>query len=194
MIDEITQEASERSPKHAELRKKIGWICQTLRFAVLVYAVWTLALNVIYWSDVAAIESGYGRLLQKDLSGLQPWQQASAFAVSFVVWLFAAYACYCGWRLFSSYLKGGIFSLESALWLRRLALYGATAQALAIAVRPLISVLLTLHFPAGQKLRVINIFLLPNDMLTLVLLLGFLALAHIQKSAAEIADDHAQIV
>ncbi len=68
------------------------------------------------------------------------------------------------------------------------------AQALSILTRPLISVILTLHFPAGENLRLVNVFLLPDDVSTLLLLFGLLALAHIQKSAAQIAGEHAQFV
>ncbi len=176
------------------LRGKIAWICQSVRFAALGYAVWTLYINVTYWSDAARINDGYGRFLHRDLSGVQPWQQAAAFGVNFAIWLLAASACYGAWRLFSAYLQGEVFSPRSALWLRRLALFGIAAQLLGIAARPLLSVILTWHFPAGQMLRVVNIAAMPDDLSTLLLLFGLLALAHIQMTAAEIADDHARIV
>jgi hypothetical protein len=144
------------------LRRKIGWICQMVRLAAPAYAAWVLYLNADYWSDAAAINNGYGRLLQRDLSAIAPWQQASAFG--------------------------------AALWLRRLALYGTVSQILSILTRPLVSVILTLHFPANQKLRIVNIFFQPNDLAFLLLLFVLLALAHIQKSAAEIASEHAQFV
>jgi hypothetical protein len=176
------------------LRGKIAWICQGVRFAALGYAVWTLYINVAYWSDATRINDGYGRFLHRDLSGVQPWQQAAAFGVTFVNWLLAALACYGAWRLFSAYLQGDVFSPRSAMWLRRLALFGIAAQLLGIAARPVLSLILTMHFPAGQELRIVNIAASPEDLSTLLLLFGLLALAHIQKTAAEIADDHARIV
>jgi len=176
------------------LRGKIEWICQSVRFAALGYALWTLYINVSFWGDLDAIKNVYGRFLQRDLSGLEPWQQAAAFGLHFFIWLLAAYACYCAWRLFSAYLQGDIFSPRSVLWLRRLALWGLAAQLLGIVVRPLVSVIMTMHFPADQKLRIVNVFAQPEDLSTLLLLFGLLALAHIQKTAAEIADDHARIV
>jgi hypothetical protein len=193
MIDEPVS-AVPRAPRLHALGESIRWICQSVRFAAICYALWTLYLNAAYWSSVEKIDNGYGRLLSKDLSGVRDWQQAAAFGVTFFIWLVAAYACFCAWRLFSTYLDGEIFTLKAAQWLRRLALFGLAAQALGILTRPLISVILTLHFPAGQKLRVINVFLQPDDLSTLLLLFGLLALAHIQKTAAEIAEDHAQIV
>ncbi|WP_162009723.1 DUF2975 domain-containing protein [Methylocystis heyeri] len=176
------------------LREKIGWICQGARYAAIVYALWVIFLQARYWSDLSAINAGYGRLLQRDLSEIGAWQQAGAFGVNLVIWLFVAYACYSAWRLFSFYLEGEIFSLAATKWLRRLATFGIAAQALAIFTRPLVSVILTLHFPPGQRQRILNIFIQPDDLAILLLLLVLLTLAHIQKSAAEIADDHAQFV
>jgi hypothetical protein len=178
----------------SNLRKKIVWLCQSVRILAAGYAVWVLYLLAVYWSDVAAINDGFGRFLRRDLSGLEPWQQGAAFAVNFVIWLFAAAACYSAWRLFSVYLEGKIFTLESATWLQRLALFGVIAQILEIMTRPLVSVILTLHFPPGQQQRIVNIFFKPEDLAMVMLLLGLLALAHIQKTAAEIAGEHAQFV
>ena len=197
MSNDIAPAPFTDTPQDAKLltlRRKIGWICQIVRLAAPAYAGWVLYLNVNYWRDTAAINNGYGRLLQRDLSGILPSQQATAFGVDFIVWLFAAYACYSSWRLFTLYLSGDVLTPGAALWLRRLALYGTIAQILSVVTRPLVSVILTLHFPANQKLRIINIFFQPNDLAFLLLLFVLLALAHIQKSAAEIASEHAQFV
>jgi hypothetical protein len=177
-----------------ELRARIAWICHVVRFAALGYALWLFYALIAYWTDAAAINAGYGRLLQRDLSGLSGWQQALTLGLHLFIWSFAAYACLCVWRLFSGFLEGRIFALSAALYLRRVALFGAVAQILDIVTRPLTSVLLTLHFPAGQQMRVVNVFFRPEDLVLLLLLLALLALAHIQKSAAEIAGEHAQFV
>jgi hypothetical protein len=196
MIDNALTDApnSTLNPQLAALRRKIGWICQSVRFAALAYAMWVIYLLAAYWSDAAAINQGYGRMIRQDLSGIAPWQQAAAFGVNFVIWILAAIACYSAWRLFTTYLTGNIFTLDAAIWLRRLALYGASAQLLAVVTRPLISVILTLHFPAGQQQRIVNIFIRPEDLAMMLLLLGLLALAHIQKTATEIAGEHSQFV
>jgi hypothetical protein len=191
---EIDSANTASAPRQRALREKIGWICQGARYAAVAYALWVIFLQAEYWSDISAINAGYGRLLQRDLSEIGPWQQAGAFGVNLVVWLLVAYACYSAWRLFSRYLDGEIFSIEATKWLRRLAIFGIAAQALAILTRPLISVILTLHFPAGHQMRIVNVFFQPNDLATLLLLVVLLTLAHIQKIAAEIADDHAKFV
>jgi hypothetical protein len=180
------------NPQTVALRGKIGWICHGVRFAAVVYPAWVLWLLAGYWSDPAQIAAGYGRFLKVDLSGIARWQQGAAFAVDFVVWLFTAGACYAGWRLFSTYLRGRIFTLDAALWLRRVALLGLAAQLIAILTRPLISLIITAHLPQGHRL--VNLFLLPGDLLTLLLLAVLLALAHIFKTAAEIAGEHSQFV
>lgn len=182
------------SPELQALRAKIGWICHSIRLAALFYTLWLLYVLAAYWTDAAAIKNSYGRLLQKDLSGIMPWQQAAAFGVDFIAWLFIAAACYCAWRLFTAYLAGSILTAEASRWLSRIAWLGVIAQLLSIATRPLISIILTLHFPAGQHLRAVNLFFQPNDLLTLVLLFTFLALAHVQKAAAHIASEHRLIV
>ena len=182
------------SPELLALRRKIGWICHGARLAALFYAVWELYLTVYYWTDAAAIKNGYGHMLGKDLSGMSSWQLDAAFGVHMVIWLFTAAACYSGWRLFTAYLAGSIITAKSSRWMRRTASYGLIAQLLAIATRPLISILLTLHFPAGEHQRAVALFFQPNDLLTLVLLVTFLALAQVQTTAAGIASEHRQIV
>jgi hypothetical protein len=178
----------------ADIRAEIAWICQLVRFAAIAFALWALYAIGSFFGSVESIDRFYGRMLDRDLTHVEVWQLASAFSATFVVWLFTASACYCAWRLFTNYHAGEIFTIDSAAWLRRLALLGVVAQSLDLLARPLISVLLTLHFPAGEKLRIVNIFVQPTDMAILLLLFGLLALAHIQKTAAGIAGENAQFV
>lgn len=182
------------SSQDTKLHREIRWICQTLRFAAPAFVVWVLYLIARNWSDVAVVNRGYGRFLQADLSAITPWQRAAAFSVEFVVWLFAAYACYGIWRLFTLYLSGEVLTPHAALWLRRIALSGVVSELTGIATRPLLSVIATLHLPADQNLRIVNIYFMPTDVALLLVFFVLLALAHIQRCAAEIADEHAQFV
>lgn len=179
-------------PELARLRSKISWICHGLRIAAIAYPAWVLYILLTYWTNAAAINTSYGRMLHVDLSGMFAWQQGAGLSIDFVVWLCTAVACVCAWRLCSAYLDGRIFSLDASLWMRRAALWGIAAQTLSITSRPVVSAILTSHLEA-QK-RAFHGFFQPNDLLTLVLLTTLLALAHIQKAGAEIAADHAQIV
>ena len=192
--DEIAAARTAERPELGALLAKIAWICHSIRIAAVLYAVWILYLLTAYWTDAAAIKASYGHMLGKDLSGITPWQVAAAFGVNIVLWLFTAAACYSAWRLFTAYLSGSIFTAEAARWLRRVASYGVIAQLLSIAARPLLTIIITLHFPAGEHQRAVAIFFQPNDLLTMLLLLGLLALAHIQKTAAEIHSEFQETV
>lgn len=176
----------------AALRQRIGWLCHALRIAAAAYCLWMLYVIIAFWSDEALVVSRFGKPLDVDVSGVTPLQRAEAFGVSFIVWLLLAAACYSGWRLFSTYLDGRIFTADSSRWLRRLALFGVLAQFVDVVTRPLVSLILTAHKGAGQ--HIVSVFFRPEDLSTLLLLATLLALAHIQKTATDIADEHSQIV
>lgn len=174
------------------LRQKIGWLCQLIRFTALVYAGWVLYQIVTLWLDRAMVIRHYGNWYRADLSLLSDWQRFAGFLVHFGIWLLVAAACCAVWKLFSGFLEGRIFTPDAAQHLRLLGIFGLSAEILDMATRPLISVLLTYHLPQGARL--VTITFNPNDLLNILFLIGFLALAHIYKSAAEIAEDHGQIV
>ncbi|MGJ0534253.1 DUF2975 domain-containing protein [Methylocystis sp.] len=173
------------------LRRRIGWLCQTLRFALVGYCLWMLVTIVKFWSDESLVVSRFASL-KVDVEDLSADQRLAAFGVSFVIWTLLVVACYAGWRLFSGYLEGRIFTPDAAGWLRCLALAGLIAALVDIATRPLTSLILTAHKAAGAHM--VSIYLRPEDLSTLMLLATLLALAHIQKTAADIADENAQIV
>lgn len=185
--------ASEHTtPDIARLQRKIGWICHSLRIAAVGYVAWVLYILLTFWTDASAVAAGYGRMIKSDLSAVAQWQQGAALAVDLVVWLAAAIACYCAWRLCATYLEGRIFTVDAATWMRRIAVWGMVSQILSIVTRPLVAAILTSHL--GDGLRTTHVFLHPNDLLVMVLLAAVLAFAHIQKTGAEIAVEHAQIV
>jgi hypothetical protein len=195
MIENRSIEASQAESRELRaLRGRIGWICHAIRVAALLYAVWLLYVIATLWTNVSRVESGYGRLLNRDLSGVSSWQLGAALGVSFTIWLVTAAACYSAWGLFTDYLRGSILTVAASGLLYRTAIFGVIAKLLDIAARPLISLILTWHFPQGQNLRAFSLFFQPNDLLTLLLLLAFLALAYVQHTAAEIACEHQQIV
>jgi hypothetical protein len=175
----------------AALRGRIGWLCQTLRFALVGYCLWMLVTFALFWSDETRVVANFA-MLKVDVEGLTAAQRIGGFGVSFLIWTMLASACHAGWRLFSAYLNGSIFTPDAAGWLRRLALMGIAAALFDIATRPLTSLILTAHKPGGG--HIVSVFFRPEDLSTLMLLATLLALAQIQKTAADIADEHAQIV
>ncbi|MGD9543441.1 MAG: DUF2975 domain-containing protein [Methylocystis sp.] len=173
------------------LRRRIGWLCQTLRFALVDYCLWTFVTIATFWSDETRVVSRFASL-KVDVESMSAFQRLAAFGLSFVIWSLLVAACYAGWRLFSGYLEGRIFTPDAAGWLRSLALMGLIASLVDIAARPLTSLILTAHKAAGAHM--ISVYLRPEDLSTLMLLATLLALAQIQKKAADIADEHSQIV
>lgn len=196
MLIDLTNEknAAACDTRYQKLHKRLGWICQTVRYAAVILAGWLLVASITLWSEVKSINDCFGPQFKKDLSGVASWQQLFGFALYLVLWSLSAAACYSVWRAFSVFLNGRIFSLDATLWFKRVALFGLTAKLLEIFTRPLISLILTLHFPAGQKQRLINLYLTPNDFVILALLLVLLAFVHILMIATEIAQENAQII
>lgn len=182
---------AQSSPSSA-LRARIGWLCQLVRWGALAYAGWVLYAIVGYWLDPARVARHWSAWLHSDVPSPLPWQQAAGFIVHFALWLALAAACHAVWRLFSSYLSGKVFTPDATLWLRRVGVFGLIAQGGDMLARPLVSMIVTSTLPPGARL--VSVFAQPADLLNVTFLLGFLALAQVFKVAAEIADDHAQIV
>jgi hypothetical protein len=89
-------------------------------------------------------------------------------------------------------LAGRVFTVDAAALLRRVAVFGLAAQVADMAAHPLVSAIVTMHLPVGQ--RAIAFTANPTDLMVLLVLSAILALAHIFHAAAEMADDHARIV
>lgn len=174
------------------LRRRIGWLCQLVRVIVALYALWILALVVGFWSDPDRVMRTYSHLLQANIIAIANWQRLAGFGVSLVTFGVTAVACWSVWQLFTGYLAGRIFTVDSALWLRRIGVFGLLAHGLDVLTRPLVFAIVTWHMPGGQ--RATGITLGPNDLLIAMFLVGLVALAHVFHAAAEIADDNAQIV
>jgi hypothetical protein len=184
--------AANPAPEFARLRHKIGWICHCLRLATVAFATWVLYVVLALWLDTNKLHQALGHLIGANVSALAPWQRWSGLSIDLGLWATASIACYCGWRLFSTYLEGRIFSVEAARWMQRVAFWGIITQVASIALRPLFTLVMTAHLPPAE--RQAHLVLQPNDLLTLLLLLSLLALAHIQRTGAEIAAEHAQII
>lgn len=179
-------------PRDRQLRRRIGWLCQAMRAAALLYAVWVLAAIVWYWSNEDLVLRYFRSIVQADLTGISAGRRLAAFAVHFGLWLLAAAACISTWQLFTLYLRGEIFTLAAARWLRRIGLFGLISQLGDILSRPLVSLIVSGDEGPGH--RMVAVFFNPSDLLNVLFLTGFVALAHIFTVAAEIADEHSQII
>ena len=117
------------------LRARIGWICHVVRVSAVAYALWLAAALVSFWLDDAAIRGIYGPPPGVMESAVSSMQRLSGMLVSGIVWLIVCLACMSAWRLFSTYLKGCVFSVEAAVWLKRLGSLGLLALAADIVAR-----------------------------------------------------------
>jgi len=179
------------APGRLDLRGRIAWICHGLRIAAVVWVGWILVMVAIFWSDKAAVLEGYQRLLSMDLSGVSDTRYAFAVAIVVIDWMFAAVVAGCLWRLFGTYLSGRVFTVDAVTWLRRCGIAGVAAVLFDIFAR-----LATVSIFTGQLMFASRrgLLILPMDLLHLIFAVFVLALAHIFIAAAQMAEDHAQIV
>jgi hypothetical protein len=178
-------------PAQAGLRARIGWICHGLRIAAVVWISWAAVTTALAWSDKAMILDVYQRWLAIDVTGISNVRYAMAAGVVALSVLAVVPVVVCLWRLAGSYLGGRVFTTDAADWLHRTAIAAVTAIVIAILTRPLIASIIASQ-PVLLPPR--GIFIRPEDLLHLIFAAFVLALARIFKAAAEMADDHAQIV
>jgi len=179
------------SPLRAGLRARIGWICHALRIAAVLWIGWGVLWTLVGWSDKARILGSYGFWFSTDFTQVSDARYAAAFAVALLSVAAGVPIVICIWRLAGTYLAGQVFTVDAALWLRRTGIAGIAAILVSIPARvaaaSIIAGQLVLIPPRGS-------FVLPQDLLHLIFVAFVLALAHIFKAAAEMADDHAQII
>ena len=174
------------------LQRRIGWLCQLVRWGAVAYGTWVLLAIAFYWSDAGRVARHWSGWLHVDVSPPGPAQLAGGLAVHLALWLAVAAACFAVWRLFTLYSEGHIFAADASLWLRRIGVYGLIAQFGDMLARPLVSMIVTAHMPTGG--RIVSVFANPPDLLNVLFLAGFVALAHVFRAAVDSADENAQIV
>lgn len=190
-IFDIDAVAPGRSVIAEALRKKIGWLCQLIRFAAIVWSGWILYLVANFWRDRTQVAQVYGKAFGFEPAPLPDINYFAAFGLELAAWATTAVLALALWRLFSRYLGGEIFTVSAAVALRRLAMIGAGALIFNIAQRPAIFHLVTSGRETGGRHLP---FFQPNDLLDAIFVTFLFSLAYIFKTAAELADDHAQIV
>jgi len=181
----------------AALRARIGWLCHLIRMAAMGWPAWNLTLLFWHWHwrDLAKITENLGRALNTDLQGLSYAQIDVAFALALGLVPLEAAVSYCIWRLFGTFLQGRIFTVDAAIWMRRIGIAGLVAVLVNVVVRRLIFFILTshAHLPPATVLS-LGQPVVPFDLVQVMFCLFVIGLAHIFKTAAEMADDHARIV
>jgi len=179
------------TPLRTGLRARIAWICQALRLAAVIWVVWEFVFVVIHWSDKAAVLQSYERLFSTVLI-VSTARYVVAFGVVMVSMAAIFVIAFCLWRLAGTYLAGRVFTVDAALWLRRTGIAGLAGLIVSVIARVVVASILTDRWMPMSPLGFF--YILPQDVLHLTFVIFVLALAHIFKAAAEMADDQAQIV
>jgi hypothetical protein len=173
----------------ASLPARIRWVCHLIRIAALLWVGLNL-VNVVwgwYAADPAKLMDNLNRGLNAGLSEISRVQIAAFFTGNLGIWAFDAAIAYCVWRLTGSYLQGRIFTVDAAVWMRRLGVTGLIAVLSMVAWRRASFFIFTGHLLFGQLVT-------PPDLMRLLFCVFLITLAHIFLAAAELADDHAGIV
>ncbi len=173
------------------LRKKVGWLCQLIRGMAVVWALWLVYFIISFWGDRQKVADAYGKAFKFEPASIPDLNYYAAFGFQLVELGLIAALTVAVWKLFSRYLAGAIFSVEAALDLRRVALIGAGVQAYEILHRPIIFTLMTAGHDVGGRRGWLFV---PGDLLDIIFISFLFSLAYIFKTAAEMADEHAQIV
>src|SRR5262245_38177844 len=145
-----------------DLRSRIGWICQAIRIAAVVWIAWVVVIVVMVWSDRTTMLENYGRFLGVDVGGVSTGRYALAFALGLFDCAVAAGVPFCLWRLSGTYLAGRVFTVDAALWLRRTGLAAMAAVATDMVLRLVISALFTGHV---VLVTTRGLFINPQDLL-----------------------------
>src|SRR5262245_31975911 len=193
MSDAVTREGAPlaTSTLRADLRARIGWICHALRVAAVVWISWVAVWSLVVWSNKAKTLEAYGQWFTADFSGVSDARYAAAVVVVMLSVASGVPVVICIWGLVRTYLAGRVFTVDAALWLHRIGISGVVAIVVGILARAVAASII-----AGQLVLIPprGSFVLPQDLLHLIFVGFVLALAHIFKAGAEMAEDHAQIV
>lgn len=188
----IAFELPER-PSVSVLRLKIGWLCNLIRWMVVVWLAWQFYVNFeqFLWNGPSrtAVEWGKNWGLKDGsitLAGI--WLN---HAIVLVNWTVAASMGVAVWRLMRSYLAGDILSVEAARRLRLVGLTGLAAAAAEVVLRPFMLGALSIDI---VRMIPMQNWVDPRDLLYFVIALFVLSLGHIQGTAAVISDEHKQFV
>ena len=178
------------------LRARITWICQILRFGAPIAVVWGFIDDIVLFSDATKLSKQVAFLFGENfVPPIADWQRLALFASTLPCRLALFALAYNAWLLFSGYLAGRIFTIDAARLLQSCGVFGAIGVILDILTRPLVVPILAGTRSAGAHPAVPELpFFGPVDLHYLIFYVALVGLGHIQKTAAEIYAENAQIV
>lgn len=188
-----TSAASPAAPDQAALRQKIGALCHVVRFMGIAYLVWMLVAIVRFWVNEEWVIYYFGRRLKTNIGGVSDLARIEGAAIDMLTWLILLGAVVGGLRLFGGFLKGSIFTVDAARHLRSVGLFGIATVIIGMVSQPVKALIMTAHLstsPAFGDMLMLD----PTYLLNFTFCAMLLALAHVFKSASELASDNAGIV
>jgi hypothetical protein len=176
----------------AEPSRRIARISKMARALSAACALWIVGITVWYWTHPEKVALNARLIWGEAFGGFSNPQLLAGFASNLLPASAGVAALYCLWRLFGAFLSGHIFAAEPALWLRRAGLCLIAAAAAAVLDNTLQALILSLNLGAGHRLLSIGF----PSVFFFGLLAGTIAIAlgEVFIAAAEMAEDHAQIV
>jgi Protein of unknown function (DUF2975) len=181
------------TPGDTLLRRKIGWLCQSIRVMIVVFIAWLFIKTGIFWMSDKKIVEMARLTLHVDVSGLSATQKLLGFSLETATgWALNFAAYFSIWQLFSGFLRGKIFTVEAALRLRRAGLFVLARTIVLPLWRAANAMIITAHLPPDQHRVALD--LLSGDFSNLLTGAIVVALAQVFKAAAEIATENAQII
>jgi hypothetical protein len=187
-----TVELPER-PSVSILRQKIGWICQLIRWLIVIWLLWWLYLILTQLISVGPQQSAvewntYWGLPPGSITVTEVYMNR---AIALLSWATSAVVGYAIWQLMSGYLAGDILSSAAARRIRLVGLWGLAAIAIDIIIRPVMLGILSSDILG--KVAFMDWFT-THDVFYTVIALFVLSLGHIQGTAATISDEHRQFI
>ncbi len=185
--------ASPVTPDQAALRQKIGVLCHLVRVMGIAYAVWILASILRFWVNEEWVIFVFNMRLKTNIGGVSTLQRVEAGAVDILTWLLLVGIIVSVWRLFGGFLKGSIFTVDAAQRLRSVGMFGIAVIVVGLVCQPIKALFVTAHLsttPAFQDMLILD----PASLLNLTFCAMLIALAHVFKSASELASDNAGII
>ena len=188
MCDHHAEVSPAPSALHVELRQKIGWICQSIRWLLLAFLAWSAWRIISQSLDAREIVDQIAKTRSVDVTVERfLWSRLPIF----LDWFVAGGFVLAVWRLMSGYLAGDIFSAEAAKRLRLVGLAGLVAQIFDMAARPVAFAIESLDMMRGLPW---SAYLAPLDLLLIIVAVFILGLARIYGAAAKISDEHLRFV
>jgi len=182
-----TESRDYRLPPHAV------WLCQAIRLGIVVLILWRFYLVARFPFHDDWLIHDMKEWTKIDITGFAEWQRYALLLLNLAVLSALQAMIYVSlFQLFTGFLRGEVFAVETGLRLRRAGLF-TMSFVIAGPVRSFFAVaILTAHLPEGPHWIAPGFYLAP--LYDFVLGGAGVALGEVFRAAAVIAKENAEIV